>query len=64
MQYWLQEIEAADGGTARFAMNESPIADVLVEMRGTVCWITINRPAARNALNADVPVAIRMPCVA
>jgi enoyl-CoA hydratase/carnithine racemase len=40
-------------------MNESPITDVLVEMRGAVCWITINRPAARNALNADVSQAIR-----
>ena len=33
--------------------------EVLVETRGSVRWLTINRAERRNALNADVVVAIR-----
>jgi enoyl-CoA hydratase/carnithine racemase len=39
-------------------VNQSQ-AQVLVEHRGPVCWITINRPASRNALNATVASGLR-----
>jgi methylglutaconyl-CoA hydratase len=36
-----------------------PSAPVLHERRDSVCWITINRPDKRNAINADVIAGIR-----
>ena len=34
------------------------MADILVEHRGTVAWITLNRPDVRNALSRDVNVRL------
>ena len=28
--------------------------DIVVEKRGSVCWVTLNRPDVRNALSRDV----------
>lgn len=39
-------------------MSEASTQDVLVEQRGSVRWITINRAERRNALNAGVVAAI------
>lgn len=36
-----------------------PSAPVLHERRDSVCWITINRPDRRTAINADVIAGIR-----
>ena len=43
------------------ANTASPVADpaVLIDARGPALWITINRPAKRNAINADVIAGIR-----
>ncbi|WP_088281950.1 enoyl-CoA hydratase/isomerase family protein [Ideonella sp. A 288] len=38
-------------------MNTAPA--VLVERRGPACWVTINRPERRNALNAAVVAGLR-----
>ncbi|MFM9937175.1 MAG: enoyl-CoA hydratase-related protein, partial [Novosphingobium sp.] len=39
-------------------MNESPNPAVLTEQRGNVLIVTINRPEARNAVNAAVHVGL------
>jgi methylglutaconyl-CoA hydratase len=33
--------------------------DVVVELRGTTAWVTLNRPEARNALSRDVNLQLR-----
>ena len=40
-------------------MAESEIGkQVLVERKGTVAWVTLNRPEARNALSRDVNIRL------
>ena len=42
-------------------MNTAPVAagEVLFEVRGHACWLTLNRPDKRNAINAGVIAGLR-----
>lgn len=35
------------------------MADVLIEKRGSAAWVTLNRPAVRNALSRDVNIRLQ-----
>jgi methylglutaconyl-CoA hydratase len=35
------------------------MTDILVEQRGTILWVTLNRPAVRNALSKDVNLKLQ-----